>query len=40
MLEDKKIANMLIEEYISQDITLQNIILSFKLLKSPRSHVT
>ncbi len=40
MHEDKKIANMLIGNRYSQDTTLQKTILSFKLLKSPMSHVT
>jgi hypothetical protein len=40
MPEDKKIAKMVIEDIYSWDTTLQIIILSFKLVKGPRSHVT
>jgi hypothetical protein len=39
-LEDRKIAEMLIEETYRRDTALQNIFLSLKQLKSPRLHVT
>ncbi len=38
--EDELIAKVLIEEYVQPGHNIKNIIVSSKLLKSPRSHVT
>ncbi len=38
--EDKRITKMLIEDTYSLNTPIQNIIVSFKLLKSPRLQVT